>query len=286
MTWSLNAARGYCARLTRSQYENFSVVSILLPRPLLPHFHAVYAFCRVADDLADTSRPGDQTLAGWRDELERCYEGSPHHPITVALAATIQRFRIPKTPFLDLLSAFEQDQRVNRYRTFDELVEYCRRSAHPVGHLVLHLGECFDPERAALSDDICTGLQLANFCQDVRRDWEGLGRIYLPEEDRRRFGYADDQWSRFTPAFAELMKFEVNRTRELFERGRPLLLMLPRSLRGQVQLFLHGGLAVLDGIERQGYDVWLRRPTVSKTAKTRLLIQALGGRLWDRLRFT
>ena len=281
--FDLARASAYCRRLTLGHYENFAVASLLLPRRLLRHFHAVYAYCRWADDLADEVGGGDHALGllrWWREELFACYGGRPTHPVFVALRPTIERFSIPPEPFLDLLSAFEQDQRVKRYQTFDQLLDYCRRSADPVGRLVLYLGEAFDERRAALSDSICTALQLANFWQDVSRDYD-IGRVYLPEEDRRRFGYGDDDLAarRFTPAFAELMRFEVGRTRELFERGRPLLGLVPADLSLDVELFLRGGLAVLDKIERCGYDVWARRPVVSKWDQATLLT----GAVWKRL---
>ena len=280
--FDLARARAYCRRLTLGHYENFTVASLLLPRRLLRHFHAVYAYCRWADDLADEAGGGDRALdllRWWREELLACYGGRPTHPVFVALRPTIERFRIPPGPFLDLLTAFEQDQRVKRYRTFDQLLDYCRCSANPVGRLVLYLGEAFDEKRAALSDHVCTALQLANFWQDVSRDFD-IGRVYLPEEDRRRFGYGDDDLEarRFTPAFAELMRFEVDRTRDLFERGRPLLDLTPPDLRIDVELFLRGGLAVLRKIERGGYDVWARRPVVSKWDQASLL----AGAVWKR----
>ena len=200
----------------------------------------------------------------------------PTHPVLVALQPTIRRFHIPPDPFLDLLHAFEQDQRVKRYQTFDQLLDYCRCSANPVGRLVLYLGEVFDEKRAALSDSICTALQLANFWQDVSRDFD-IGRVYLPEEDRRRFGYGDDDFEarRFTPAFAQLMRFEVDRTRSLFLRGQPLIELMPTDLRIDVDLFLRGGLAVLRKIEQEGYNVWARRPIVSKWDKITLLAGAV-----------
>src|SRR5438128_3089523 len=208
-------AQAYCSRLARTHYENFTVASVLLPRRLLRHFHNGYAFCRWADDLADEAGGGTRALEllrWWRTELLRCYDGRPRHPVTVALSSTIRQFAIPPQPFLDLLFAFEQDQLVKRYQTFEQLLDYCRCSANPVGRLVLYLCESFDEERARLSDHICTALQLANFWQDVARDLD-IGRVYLPAEDRRRFGYtdADLRARRFNPAFASLMRFEVDR---------------------------------------------------------------------------
>jgi squalene synthase HpnC len=282
--FSLAAARSYCARLTRTHYENFSVASLLLPRRLLPHFHAVYAYCRWADDLADESGGGPTALAllrWWREELLRCYGGRPTHPVMLALQPTIRRFAIPPRPFLDLLIAFEQDQAVKRYQTYEQLLDYCRYSANPVGHLVLYLCECYDDERAALADHICTGLQLANFWQDVARDLD-IGRIYLPEEDRQRFGVTEDELRarRSTAGFVELMRFEVGRAREMFHRGEPLFGKLPAELRPDVELFQRGGLAILRKIERDGYDVLARRPALAKWEKAALL----GGALWRRVR--
>jgi squalene synthase HpnC/squalene synthase HpnD len=276
-------AQAYCSRLARSHYENFSVASTLLPRRLIRHFHAVYAYCRWADDLADESGGGPQALEllrWWRAELLDCYAGRPHHPVFVALHDTIRRFDIPPQPFLDLLSAFEQDQLVKNYDTFDALLDYCRRSANPVGRLVLYLGEAFDAESAALSDDICTALQLANFWQDVARDY-ALGRVYLPREDRSRFGYSDDDLAahRFTPSFAALLRFEVERTRALFYRGLPLAERVPETMRTEIELFVRGGLAILRKIERQNYNVWMKRPALAKWEKGLLLAGALGQRI-------
>lgn len=280
---SVSDARAYCAHVARSHYENFTVVSLLLPRRLVRHFHAVYAYCRWSDDLADETAGGDEALrliAWWRDELLACYGGAPRHPVMLALRETIRRFNMPPDPFLALLRAFEQDQRVKRYDTFDQLVDYCACSANPVGHLVLMLFECFDAERAALADEVCTGLQLANFWQDVARDLD-IGRVYLPAEDRARFGYPDGDLvaRRCTPQFLELMRFEVGRARGYFERGAALLPLLPRAARVDVELFVRGGEAILGAIERQGYDVWARRPEVGKWEKAKLLLGAVARKL-------
>jgi squalene synthase HpnC len=278
----LPQARRYCALLARTHYENFSVASLLLPRKLLPHFHAIYAYCRWADDLGDETGGGQRALdllAWWRRELLACYEGRARHPVMVALAPTIRCFAIPPTPFLDLLTAFEQDQRVRRYDTFEQLLGYCRNSANPVGRLVLYLCECYDAERGELSDHICTGLQLANFWQDVARDF-AIGRVYIPAEDRRRFGYADEdlEAQRFTTAFAALMRFEVERTRSLFARGQTLVELMPSAYRSDIELFVAGGLAILRKIERAGYNVWAGRPALAPWEKAVLL----GSALWRR----
>jgi squalene synthase HpnC len=271
-------ARVYCARLTASHYENFSVVTWLTPRALRTAFQSIYAFCRWSDDLGDEIGDRDQSralLGWWRGELQAMYEGRARHPVMVALADTVSEFAIPIEPFLALISAFEQDQSVTEYDTYDQLLDYCTRSANPVGHLVLYLARAFDPDNARLSDLTCTGLQLANFWQDVARDL-AIGRIYLPREDRDRFGYprADLDALRFTPAFAELMTEEVERARALLLDGRALIPRMPPSLAADVDLFSRGGLAILDRVERQGYDVLTSRPKLGKLAKLGLIARA------------
>jgi squalene synthase HpnC len=268
-------AHAYCAQLARTHYENFSVATLLLPRRLIPHFHHIYAYCRWADDLGDETGGGQRALDllhWWREELLRCYDGEPRHPVMIALSQTIERFAIPPTPFLALLQAFEQDQVVKRYETYEQVLGYCRYSANPVGHLVLYLCECFNERNAALSDAICTGLQLANFWQDVARDLD-IGRVYLPAEDRRRFGYADADLEarRFTPAFAELMRFEVDRARQLFEAGLPLVALVPEDVQTDIELFAQGGLSILRKIEEVGFNVWQTRPVLRKWEKLTLL---------------
>ena len=275
----LAEAVDYCARLTASHYENFSVVTWLTPRPLRPAFRSIYAFCRWSDDLGD--EVGDPTrarelLGWWRGELRAMYEGRARHPVMVALAPTVEEFAIPIGPFEALISAFEQDQTVTEYDTYDQLLDYCSRSANPVGRLVLYLGRVFDPDNAALSDLTCTGLQLANFWQDVARDL-AIGRVYLPLEDRRAFGYPDGDLRalRFTPQFVELLRFEVDRARERLLRGRALIGRMPRPLAVDVDLFSRGGLAILDRIEARGFDVLTSRPEVGKLAKLGLLARAM-----------
>jgi squalene synthase HpnC len=284
---SCRQAQYYCSHLARTHYENFSIATLLLPRRLIPHFHNVYAFCRWADDLGDETGGGQTSLdllQWWREELLLCYDGKPHHPVMIALGETVKRFAIPATPFLDLLLAFEQDQRVKRYDTFEQVVGYCRWSANPVGRLVLYLCECFDEENARLSDAICTALQLANFWQDVARDLD-IGRVYLPAEDRRRFGYADaDLDARlYLPAFIDLMRFEVERTRRLFEEGLPLVARVPREVQADIELFARGGLGILRKIEEIDYNVWRTRPVLHKWEKMTLLGGVLWRRWWNHL---
>ncbi|HEX8203273.1 MAG TPA: squalene synthase HpnC [Isosphaeraceae bacterium] len=279
-------ARAYCAGLTARHYENFSVVTWLTPRPLRPAFRAIYSFCRWSDDLGDEL--GDparsrELLSWWRGELRDLYDGRARHPVMIALAEVVSEHGIPIGPFEALISAFEQDQFLTEYETYDQLLDYCTRSANPVGHLVLYLARSFDAENARLADATCTALQLANFWQDVARDL-AIGRIYLPRADRRRFGYpdADLHALRFTPQFAALLAFEVDRARALFSRGWPLVGRVPRAIAVDVDLFTRGGLAILDRIAARGFDVLSARPEVGKLAKLGLLARALLGRLRTR----
>jgi len=270
-------AHAYCARLARSHYENFLVGSLLVPRALRRHFFSVYAYCRIADDLGDESGGPERALPllqWWEEELDACYRGEPRHPVFVALAETNARFEIPREPYADLLSAFCQDQTTTRYETYEQLLDYCARSANPVGRLVLYLYGYRDPERQALSDATCTALQLANFWQDVVRDY-AIGRVYLPLEDMIRFGVTEEDIAarRCTPGFRDLLRFEVERTRELFDRGLALRASVRRSARLNIEMFSRGGLEVLRLIEAQDYDVLSRRPMVSKRRQLALLAQ-------------
>ncbi|MGW8258126.1 MAG: squalene synthase HpnC [Thermoguttaceae bacterium] len=268
---TLAQARKYCKHLAREHYENFTLVSWLLPRRLCTHFYNIYAYCRWADDLADEFSDPQESLDlldWWETQLNACYQGQATHPVFIALAETINAYNIPSTPFCQLLAAFRQDQRINRYQTFGQLLEYCRHSANPVGHLVLYLAECYTSERVTLADSICTGLQLANFCQDVAQDWQ-RSRIYLPLEDCNRYEYTEDMFAReeYNPAFRDLMRFEVARAENFLSAGNPLIKIMPPKLKLDVKLFIEGGLAILRAIRSQNYDVWTRRPTVSKMTK-------------------
>jgi squalene synthase HpnC len=277
----LEAARRYCREMATSHYENYTVVSWLLPRALRQHFCNLYAYCRWADDLADETADPRESLAlldWWEAQVHALPDGPQRHPVFVALADTIREFQIPREPLLDLLTAFRQDQRQSRYETFDDLLGYCRNSANPVGRLVLYLGRACRGEAIALSDSICTGLQLANFCQDVARDYD-RGRIYLPLEDCRRHGFGEEQFAAgvATPAFRELLAFQVARAEQHLARGWPLVSIVPRELRLSVRLFISGGLAILAAIRRQQYDVWTRRPVLSKRTRLVLLARACCG---------
>ena len=275
---SLQEAYAYCQRLARTHYENFSVATWFLPKRLRQHFFNVYAYCRISDDLGDETGDTDASLMlldEWETELNACYAGSPRHPVFVALAGTVREFDIPKHEFSDLLRAFRQDQSVVRYESFDDLLTYCRYSANPVGHLVLCLGGYHDSGRQQLSDYTCTALQLANFWQDVSPDFQ-KGRVYLPLEDLRRYGVTEAEIAgqQNTPEFVELMRFEVQRAREWFNRGLPLVGQVSRELALDIELFSRGGQEILNAIERQGYAVLGKRPAISRSRKLALVARA------------
>jgi squalene synthase HpnC len=285
---SREEALAYCARLTATHYENFSVVTWLTPRDLRPAFQSIYAFCRWSDDLGDEvgdPRRSLELLEWWRGELRGLYQGRASHPVMIALAETVERKRIPIEPFEALISAFKQDQTVTEYLTYDQLLDYCARSANPVGHLVLYAAGAFAPENVRLADATCTALQLANFWQDVARDL-AIGRIYLPRADRVHFGCSESDLRslRFTPAFANLMEFEVERARALFAQGRPLVSRVPRELAVDIDVFSRGGLAILDRIEARGFDVLSARPVLSRWTKLLLLGRAIAGMGMAKLR--
>jgi squalene synthase HpnC len=280
---SLEEARAYCKRLALGHYENFSVVTWFLPTRLQQHFYNVYAYCRISDDLGDEVGDPQESLRlldEWEAELNAAYEGSPRHPVFVALRETIRELDIPRQPFADLLTAFRRDQTITRFPTFADVLDYCHYSANPVGRLVLYVCGYRDDERQALSDFTCTALQLANFWQDVVPDY-GKGRIYLPVEDLARFGVSENDIAqrRATPQFLAMMKFEVERAREWFRRGLPLASKVDRDLALDIELFTRGGQEILNAIERQGYDVLKSRPALSKTRKLWLVARAALGKL-------
>jgi squalene synthase HpnC len=278
---SPETAREYTRWLATHHYENFNVVSWLLPKELHRHFYNLYAYCRWADDLGDEvpdSRRALELLDWWESELNACYEGRPSHAVFVALRETILEKNIPRQPFADLLKAFRQDQVVKRYPTWDSVLDYCVYSANPVGRLVLYLCGYRDEERQLLSDATCTALQLANFWQDVARDLE-KGRIYIPFDVAARHGVTEQEIveHRFSDRYAALMKDLIARTRALFEQGLPLAGMVEGKLRVDIEMFSRGGLAVLDAIEDMGYDTLNHRPAISKAKQGLLLGRVLLG---------
>ena len=282
---SLEDARRYTRWLATHHYENFTVVSWLLPRRLQQHFYNVYSYCRWADDLGDEvadAKRALELLDWWEEELGRCYARNPSHAVFVALRDTVSEFDIPMEPFHDLLRAFRQDQTVHRYPDWDSVLGYCRYSANPVGRLVLYLCGYRDAERQRLSDFTCTALQLANFWQDVARDLE-KGRIYIPLDALARHGLteADIVAHRFDARYAELMKDLIARTRDLFDAGRPLVEIVDSELRVDLDLFSRGGLAVLDAIEAVGYNTLEHRPALSRGTQVRLIGRAMLSRLFS-----
>src|SRR6185295_11922324 len=284
--WSPEESRAYTRWLATHHYENFHVVSLLLPKRLHQDFYNVYSFCRWADDLGDEI--GDtaeslRLLAWWRGELHAICAGQARHPVLVALAGTVRKFSLPLQLFDDLIKAFEQDQTITRYRSFEELYQYCRYSANPVGRLVLGLCGYNDAERQALSDATCTALQLANFWQDVTVDL-GKDRVYLPLDLLEAHSYPPEALfaRKFDGRFRAAMQEAVNVTRGLFLRGLPLADSVDRRLAIDLDLFSRGGLRVLEKIESQDYDVLRSRPSISKLERVGLLLGAVTRRTFSR----
>ncbi len=285
---TLEEARAYCKHLSETHYENFHVASWFLPKALRPHFHSIYAYCRISDDLGD--EVGDTSVALallelWGCELDACYEGRARHPVFVALAETIRACAIPKEPFADLLTAFRQDQVVTRFDTMDDVLAYCRNSANPVGRLVLYACGEVSEENFRLSDATCSALQLANFWQDVRVDY-AKNRVYIPQADMRSFGVTDATIADgiATPEFRALLKYEVDYARSLFEQGLPLIGRVNRDLALDLDLFSRGGLEILNAIEKQNFDVLAVRPAIGKTTKLQLALRAVSGKFLPFLR--
>lgn len=280
MNSEIDEAFRFCERLARNHYENFPVASWFIPRARRPFIYAVYAFARTADDFADEGSlsPSDRLskLDEWERKLDLCIQGTGDHPIFVALSETIRQTGIPRQLLVDLLDAFRMDVTTKCFPTFADLLNYCRLSANPIGRLVLYVFEDANEETLPLSDEICTGLQLANFWQDVSVD-RRKGRLYIPLEDLERFGYTLDELERniVNDRFRELVRFQVERTRECFVRGKPLLSLSVPQLRFELALTLGGGMAILDKIESLAYDVLSARPSLTLGDKVAVLATAL-----------
>jgi len=290
-TKSIADAYEACTKLARAHYENFPV-GRLVPREMQRHVHAVYAFARYADDLADEGYAGSAKARGARDlmtpeqrltalddwERQLCSPpGTPGlHFIFIALHETIRELDLPLTLFTDLLSAFKQDVVKRRYANFAEVLDYCRRSANPVGRLVLLLHGQREEQLHLLADHICTGLQLANFWQDVGVDLE-KDRIYLPEDDRKQFGVIEDvlQARLVTEHYRKLLAFQVRRTQEIFDKGAPLTKKLRGLLRVEIRLTWLGGTTILRKIEALNFDTLKNRPTLGKAEMAKLFLKAL-----------
>lgn len=282
---TLAEAQAWCKTLATTHYENFHVATFFLPAALRPHFHSVYAFCRTSDDLGDEvadTATATRLLAEWRAMLHQCFAepGMSRHPVYVALQPTIAECGLPMQPFDDLISAFEQDQVYTHHASLATLEEYSRYSANPVGRLVLLVSGYRVEELMGLSDEICTGLQLANFYQDVVED-RGRGRRYIPADAMERFGVTDEQLveRRFDARVRSMMEFLVEDARARLRRGERIVELVDRDLAATLQLFVNGGYAILDAIAAQGYDTLRARPVVTKGAKLRLLGGALVGKV-------
>ena len=301
----LDEAYKHCATLARAHYENFNVGGWITPKDKLPHVYAIYAWCRMVDDLGDEAMPRESAaspsragqpdtavtehrrarLQWWEEELEAMYSGTPTHPISIAVQQTARAFEIPPEPFRRLIHANVMDQGSGRFETLDDVLEYCSYSANPVGHLYLHLFGYAERRLLTLADQTCTALQLTNFWQDVNRDYQERGRVYLPQNDMHRFGVSESDIANgnATNAFRTLLRHECEIAMQMFRRGVPLVEQLDKKAQLPVALFTRGGVAVLDAIRRQSYDVLSNRPALSKQRKSWLLASAwLGNKLGTR----
>jgi squalene synthase HpnC len=280
-SWTEADAFAFCTALTKAHYENFPVGSILAPKDVQPAIHSLYAFMRTADDFSDENRqPGDEParaayLASWNQLLTECEQGHPRHPIFIALAVTIKRYQLPVQWLRDLLHAFTLDVTVNRYATYEQLLEYCRYSANPVGRLILTLFGYRSEELYRLSDSICTGLQLANHWQDVAVDLE-KDRVYLPQTDLDRFGVSITALKnrQASPAFRQLLRFQVDRAQALFDEGKFLPERVTGRLRYELRLTAAGGVEILKKIKAVDYDVFRHRPIVTKLDWAKLAVRS------------
>jgi squalene synthase HpnC len=277
---NLTADYEACLRIAREHYENFPVVSLFVPKRLRPHVAAVYAFARGADDLADEGADRLEqrlsALADWRFSLERCIAGEGEGEVFRALGHTIRSYTIPPRFFHALIDAFEQDVVTQEYETFEQVLDYCRRSANPVGAIMLALFGCLDERSLPPSDALCTGLQLANFWQDVSVDAR-KPRCYIPREDLERFGlcFQDLADGSASSTMRELIRFEVQRTREYFVTATFLLPLVPWRLRMNLRAIRAGGMQILTSIEAINFDVTRRRPVLTKRQAISILFSSI-----------
>jgi len=280
----INSSFKYCEEITKNHYENFPVASLLLPKEKRRYIYSIYAFARAADDFAD--EPGIiggeekrlSLLDEWQQKLRDCYNGKAYDPIFIALAKTVEDYEIPFETLENLLKAFRQDVIKTRYTLFDEVLDYCKNSANPVGRLVLMVFGSHDDELFKYSDKICTALQLTNFWQDIAVDLE-KDRVYLPGEDIDRFGYSYEKLKEkiYDNTFIELMNYEVDRTRKLFDEGKTIIDLTAKDpklkkLSKELKLTWLGGNKILDKIEEIGYNTLAKRPVISKTEKIKLFL--------------
>lgn len=281
-----NSSFKYCEDIAKGHYENFPVASLLLPKDKRKYVYAIYAFARAADDFADEEGieggiPKRLALLDeWNEKLKDCYKGKAYDPIFIALGKTAEDCRIPIKPLEDLLSAFRQDVVKSRYSSFDEVLDYCTRSANPVGRLVLMIFGCHDEEFFKYSDKICTALQLTNFWQDVEVDLR-KDRIYLPEEDLNMFGYSyrELELKQDNNNFRYLMEFEVNKTQQIFDEGKKLIEMTSenentKKLSKELKLTWLGGTTILKKIKDIKYNVLKQRPKISGSDKIKIFLSS------------
>jgi phytoene synthase len=281
--WSLDSAYRYCAEMARSHYENFPVGSFLIPRRIRKHFYSIYAFARAADDFADEGND-EITLAQrldaldrWRARLRDAASGRADHPVFIALAHTQKQFDLPLALFEDLLSAFSHDLTARRYETFDELMDYCRRSANPIGRLILALFGRREEKLLRWSDEVCSALQLVNHWQDVAIDIK-KDRLYIPLEDIRRFGLSVEAIKRgeATDQFKKLMEFQLERTRDMFARGKPLCAAVAGRLAFELRAVWLAGMRITEKIRENDCDIFTRRPVITRSDKIKILLSAIG----------
>ncbi len=282
-TLELDACYRYCEALCRSRHHNFPIASFFARSALRKHIWAIYAFARVADDIADEpAYEGRRTreLDRWEEQLHACYFGRPpEHPVFVALQDTVRKFALPITEFAQLLSGFRHDLEVRRYLTINDLRGYTSQAAEPVAHLLLYIAGYRAPELHAFADDLATGLALARLLQDIPAD-HARGRIYLPQEDLRHFGVSEEDLGerRTTAAVGALVRYEVARTRALFERARPLVDRAGSDLAVELALMWHGGMRILDKIADAGAHLLEHRPRLDAADKALVVTRALAWR--------
>lgn len=281
-SWTVPQAFQFCEHTARDHYENFPVASLLVPREKRPHIYSIYSFARIADDYAD--EPGLSTaeriesLSEWEEQLVDAYRGHAHHPVFIALRETVDHFELPIELFQNLLRAFRSDVTTHRYESFDDVLAYCENSANPIGRLMLLLFNYRSESTLELSDFICTALQLTNFWQDVSVDLE-KDRVYIPLDDIREFGYSEEELFQrsYTTAFKDLMCYQVDRARQMFVDGRPLLTQVGRDLRMELRLTWNGGTRILKKIEDDDYNILSRRPALSTFDKISVLLSSQFG---------
>ena len=278
-TLELDACYRYCEALCRARHHNYPVASMFARSHLRKHIFALFAFARVADDFADEPQYEGRRareLDRWEEQLHLAYRGTAEHPVFVALADTVDKFALPITEFIELMSGYRTDLERRRYATFDELRAYTRLAAEPIGRLLLYIGGYRAPELHAYADDLGSAIAVTRLIQDVPADWQ-RGRVYLPAEDLRHFGVteADIANRRVSGAVGALVRYEVARTRALYERARPLVDIVGADLAVELALAWHGGMRILEKIEGVGPRLFAERPQLGTSDKALVLARAI-----------